>query len=289
MPLPPATRTDFMRLPGIAIRLGLLALAASACSLFTAAVEDDAIPRHEEETKLDLFAAGKNELVDEVRRNRKTIQTLRKEKEFLLTENLRLSNELRALEVRAIEKQPETPPPAPPPTEIPAPDRQAALDLPTVSRKARLTAYDFHNQGVNAFSKGDYDEALANFYKSVAINPRFHEAFTNIGVVYMTVGKLDKAIQNFQAALKIKSDFQVAQNYLRQAEDIVRKEEEKKRPPPPPRETIAPPETPKTTTLELLPAAEASSEGKPAEATEGTFDKLKDALKNLPQELPGGK
>ena len=270
-----------MRLLKIMISLGILMLATGACSLLTAAVQ----AQHEEGIKLDLFAASKNELIDEIRHNRKTIQTQKKEKAFLLTENLRLSNELRAAEVRTIERKPE-----PPRAEPPVQNQQAILDIPAVSKKAKLTAFDFHSQGVIAFSKGDFDEALANFYKSVAINPKFYEAFTNIGVVYMTVGKLEKAIQNFQAALKIKPDFQFAQNYMKQAADSIQKDEEKKRAPV--RESDHPtlPEPPKAIALEPLPAIETtkdpSAEKNPdSSQKEGTLDKLKDT----PKKLPGGK
>lgn len=277
-------RTASMRLLKIMISLGILFLATGACSLFTAAVQDDRMPQHEEGTKLDLFAASKNELIDEIRRNRKIIQTQKKEKEFLLTENLRLSNELRATEVRTLERKPEPP----------VQNQQAILDIPAVSKKAKLTAFDFHSQGVTAFSKGDFDEALANFYKSVAINPKFYEAFTNIGVVYMTVGKLEKAIQNFETALKIKPDFQFAQNYMKQAADSIQKEEEKKRAPVQESDHPTLPEPPKAIALDPLPAIETtkepSAEKNPAPSRkEGTLDKLKDTLKNLPKDLPGGK
>ena len=48
------------------------------------------------------------------------------------------------------------------------------------------------------YEAGEYDEAIAEFKKAIAIAPNYVAAYNNFGVAYYSQGKYDLAVRFFQ-------------------------------------------------------------------------------------------
>lgn len=59
------------------------------------------------------------------------------------------------------------------------------------------------NKGMAYTNKGMYDEAIAEFTKTLEINPKNVIAYYNRGLAYQKKGKLDKAIYDYNKAIEI--------------------------------------------------------------------------------------
>jgi len=174
-------------------------------------VDKNKRPAPNKNPNIDLFGASKLQLIDEIRVQRGTIAELEKEKETLLKRNYELATDIRTLKIKGMKN----------------PNGSGIGPIPPFSTSQNNQAnqnggleYDFHNKGVEAFGKGNYTDALANFGRSLEINPNFFEAHTNMGVVFMTIGDFDKAIFHLKRALKLNPNFEYAQTYLEKVESI---------------------------------------------------------------------
>jgi tetratricopeptide (TPR) repeat protein len=186
------------------------------CSLYTA-VDKNKRPAPYKNPNIDLFGASKLQLIDEIRVQRGAIENLEKEKETLLKRNYELATLIRTLKIKQMKN--------PNGSGIgPIPPFSSSQNNQTNQGGGGLE-YDFHNKGVEAFGKGNYADALANFGKSLEINPNFFEAHTNMGVVFMTIGDFDKAIFHLKRALKLNPNFEYAQTYLEKVESIKRQKQ----------------------------------------------------------------
>jgi tetratricopeptide (TPR) repeat protein len=194
----------------------LLLLPQVGCSLYTA-VDKNKRPAPNKNPNIDLFGASKLQLIDEIRVQRGTIVDLEKEKETLLKRNYELATIIRTLKIKEM-KNPNGSGIAPIPPFSTSQNNQ-------MNRGGGGLEYDFHNKGVEAFGKGNYPDALANFGKSLEINPNFFEAHTNMGVVFMTIGNFDKAIFHLKKALKLNPNFEYAQTYLEKVESLKRQKQ----------------------------------------------------------------
>lgn len=189
----------------------ILLLPQLGCSLYTA-VDKNKRPAPNKNPNIDLFGASKLQLIDEIRVQRGTIADLEKEKETLLKRNYELATIIRTLKIK----------------EMKNPNGSRIAPIPPFSTSQNNRAnqgeseleHDFHNKGVEAFGKGNYPDALANFGRSLEINPNFFEAHTNMGVVFMTIGDFDKAIFHLKKALKLNPNFEYAQTYLDKVESL---------------------------------------------------------------------
>jgi len=188
-----------------------LLLAQSGCSLYTA-VDKNKRPAPNKNPNIDLFGASKLQLIDEIRVQRETISGLEKEKETLLKRNYELATVIRTLKIKEM-KNPNGSGIAPIPPFSTSQNKQ-------MNQGGGGLEYDFHNKGVEAFGKGNYPDALANFGKALEINPSFFAAHTNMGVVFMTIGNFDKAIFHLKKALKLNPNFEYAQTYLKKVESL---------------------------------------------------------------------
>ena len=62
-----------------------------------------------------------------------------------------------------------------------------------------------------AYYKNDqYDKAIEDYSKAIAINPNIPEAYNNRGVAYHTSAKLDKAIEDYNKAIALNPNFATA-------------------------------------------------------------------------------
>ena len=68
------------------------------------------------------------------------------------------------------------------------------------------SALDFARFALALQRSGDLDGAIANYMRSVELDPRFHEAWYNMGNAYRAKGEHDRAIECYEKALAIKPD-----------------------------------------------------------------------------------
>ncbi len=70
------------------------------------------------------------------------------------------------------------------------------------SRSTR-TILALYNRGLAYRDKGDYDRAIADFGKVVALDPKNALAFNHRGLAYRGKGDLDRALASFEQAVKL--------------------------------------------------------------------------------------
>jgi len=75
-----------------------------------------------------------------------------------------------------------------------------------------MDAETYYNRGLVYQGKGQYDKAISDYNKAIAINPRDPEAYNNRGVAYKNKGKYSKAISDYNKAIKINPGFVEAYN-----------------------------------------------------------------------------
>jgi len=73
-------------------------------------------------------------------------------------------------------------------------------------------AFAFRNRGVAYYKKGDFDRAIADADRSIAVKPDLAEAFCDRGAAYRAKGDYDRAIADYGMAIRLKPDFAVAYN-----------------------------------------------------------------------------
>jgi len=61
------------------------------------------------------------------------------------------------------------------------------------------------NRGAAYGEKGQYDKAVSDFNKAIAINPRYNQAYNNRGIVYRLQGQYDRAVSDFNRAIEMNS------------------------------------------------------------------------------------
>ena len=70
----------------------------------------------------------------------------------------------------------------------------------------------YYNRGVAYGAKGDYDHAIQDYNKVIALKPGHAEAYNNRGVVYKVKGDHDHAIQDYDKAIALNPDNAEAYN-----------------------------------------------------------------------------
>jgi tetratricopeptide (TPR) repeat protein len=61
----------------------------------------------------------------------------------------------------------------------------------------------YYNRGLAYHEKGEVDRAIANYTKAIALDPNFALAYNNRGVAYAMKGDKEQAIADFRKALEI--------------------------------------------------------------------------------------
>ena len=70
----------------------------------------------------------------------------------------------------------------------------------------------YYNRGVAYGAKGDYDHAIQDYDKAIALKPDHAEAYNNRGVAYWEKGDHDHAIQDYDEAIALRPDLAEAYN-----------------------------------------------------------------------------
>jgi len=58
----------------------------------------------------------------------------------------------------------------------------------------------YTNRGIAYADKGQHDRAIEDYNKAIALDPNYAEAYTNRGVAYYLKGNMGRAISDFQKA-----------------------------------------------------------------------------------------
>ncbi len=91
-------------------------------------------------------------------------------------------------------------------------------------KKSQIAIYLHLNLGSAFTDKGDYDGAVAEFDKAIALNPDLHDAYFMYGITLEAKRDLIGAIDKYKKALEINPDFELAQlnleNILKQKNGI---------------------------------------------------------------------
>jgi tetratricopeptide (TPR) repeat protein len=83
-------------------------------------------------------------------------------------------------------------------------NEEASRIAPPEKDRTRVTEYN--DRGVDYSQKGDYDLALEEFNRALAIDQRSAEIYNNRGITYSKKGEYDLAIADFKKALEIKPE-----------------------------------------------------------------------------------
>ena len=59
---------------------------------------------------------------------------------------------------------------------------------------------------------GSFEDSIKNYLKAIKLNPKYFEAYNNIGVAYTSWKKIDKAIKSFDRAIQINPSYAEAYN-----------------------------------------------------------------------------
>ena len=92
------------------------------------------------------------------------------------------------------------------------------IPVPISKEKTELlsndTYLDFLQNGIDLLLLGKYKEAIANFEKTLKIDPRQPEVYYNMGIAYFQMGKYSNAIVQYRRAIDLKNNFAEARNNL---------------------------------------------------------------------------
>lgn len=87
--------------------------------------------------------------------------------------------------------------------------------LPT--SKKEKEAFSYYRAGMNAQSRGQYSEALANYYEALQLEEDpYDRSYTlyNIGLIYGSTGRYTKALEFYHQALELNSNMPQALNNI---------------------------------------------------------------------------
>ena len=105
------------------------------------------------------------------------------------------------------------PAPALPKQEVLAKPKDAEFE----TGKNRIAASDaliHFNSGVDLYHQRDYAKAIQAYQKVIEIDPRYAEAYNNLGIIYQEAGDFDRALSTYQKAIEINPKYEKALNNL---------------------------------------------------------------------------
>ena len=66
--------------------------------------------------------------------------------------------------------------------------------------------------------KGEWDKAIGDYDKAIALNPKYAEAFHNRGIAWEAKKDRVRALEDYRAAVKLQPDFARAVESVKQLE-----------------------------------------------------------------------
>jgi len=92
--------------------------------------------------------------------------------------------------------------------------------------KENLNATDYNTKAIEAYNKQQYKDAQVYFRKAIRLNPKYAEAYANLGALYAKFKEYDKAIKLYQECIKIKPNYAGAYTNLGNALNKTKRHEE---------------------------------------------------------------
>ena len=80
--------------------------------------------------------------------------------------------------------------------------------LKKVQENQENEAIDWKNKGNDLFKKGDYENAIQNYKNALDIDPNYSDAWNNLGLAYIKIGKIDDA-KKCQDSMKLLKNVQI--------------------------------------------------------------------------------
>ncbi len=71
-------------------------------------------------------------------------------------------------------------------------------------------AIAYYRRGVAYFAKLDFDHAMADYDRSIQLNPNFAQAYNNRGAIFNDRGSFDRAIQDYDQAIRLNPNYALA-------------------------------------------------------------------------------
>ena len=70
-----------------------------------------------------------------------------------------------------------------------------------------MNATDYNNKAITAYNSQQFKDAELHFKKAIELNPKYAEAYANLGALYAKHKEYDKAIKLYQECIKIKPTY----------------------------------------------------------------------------------
>jgi tetratricopeptide (TPR) repeat protein len=86
-----------------------------------------------------------------------------------------------------------------------------AVLLPAAVFSAEINASEFFIQGVQNSEKMEYSEAIDAFLHAIELDPKYSEAYYNLGHAYYKLHRYEEALDAYKKAVKIKPSYVDAQ------------------------------------------------------------------------------
>jgi tetratricopeptide (TPR) repeat protein len=82
------------------------------------------------------------------------------------------------------------------------------------AKQGKLSADEYLRIANDQMEARQYDQAVTSYQKAIAQNPRFADAYSNLGILYKRQNKLDEAERQFKMALAVNPQHEAAQANL---------------------------------------------------------------------------
>lgn len=90
----------------------------------------------------------------------------------------------------------------------------------------KLNALEYNNQAISLYNKSQFKDAELAFRKAIELDPKYGEAYANLGALYAKFKDYNKAIQLYQECIKIKPSYAGAYTNLGNALNKTQRHEE---------------------------------------------------------------
>ena len=89
-----------------------------------------------------------------------------------------------------------------------------------------MNSIDHNNRAITAYNNSQFKDAEMHFLKAIELNPKYAEAYANLGALYAKFKEYDKAIKLYQECIKIKPTYAGAYTNLGNALNKTQRHEE---------------------------------------------------------------
>jgi hypothetical protein len=79
-----------------------------------------------------------------------------------------------------------------------------------IEREPEAVPLAYYNRGLVYLKKGQFGRAMADFNKTIDLDPSDYRAYNNLGVMYGRLGQFDRAIEFFSITLYLNQSFDMA-------------------------------------------------------------------------------